>query len=186
MPLIDDFEDGNGQILVDEGRDGYWHIVSDNSENGQLSMDDPPLPESGGPNQSSRALHLAGSNFTEWGAGFSVELRAESLPYDASSYAGLKFWARGAPALRVIFVQQDLATGHACATCSMSSTECGSFYGQQITLTDTWTQYTIPWAELGQATAGITPFAPSQLMLLNFETPAAEQFELWLDDVSFY
>jgi hypothetical protein len=186
MPLIDDFEDGNGQILVDEGRDGYWHIVRDNSVDGQLSMTDPPVPENNGANDSSHALHLSGSDFSEWGAGFSVELRLESLPYDATVYGGLKFWARGAPSLRIILVQQDLATGHACATCSPSSADCGVFYGQQVTLTDIWTQYTIPWGQLTPATASGTPFAPGQLMLLKFEAPAAEQFEFWLDDVAFY
>ena len=46
---LDDFEDGNTQILVQDGRDGYWHIIRDNS-GGQLSMQEPPVPESGGAN----------------------------------------------------------------------------------------------------------------------------------------
>jgi hypothetical protein len=186
MPLIDDFEDGNPKILVDEGRDGSWNIVRDNSEDGQLSLSDPPVPESGGVNESNHAMHLVGQNFTEWGAGLSVELRARSLPYDASVYGGLKFWARGAPSLRVILIQQSLATGHACATCPMNGADCGSFYGQMVTLTDTWTEFSIPWGELMPATSGTTPFAPDELMLLKFEAPAAEEFEFWLDDVSFY
>lgn len=186
-PMIDDFEDGNAQILVDEGRDGSWHIVRDNSANGQLSLDEPPLPDNDGANQSSRALHLSGQNFTEWGAGFSVDLRERSLPYDASAYVGLKFWARGDQPLRLVVVQQDLATGGACNTCSSaSSDDCGLFYGTTVSLGDAWTQYTVPWGALAQATAGSTAFAPDQLTLLEFEAPAAEQFELWLDDVSFY
>jgi hypothetical protein len=185
LPIIDDFEDGDSQIIVGEGRDGHWQIIRDNSIDGQLSSDE-PIPESGGPDQSSHAMHLAGSNFSEWGAGYSVELRAGSLPYIASVYAGLRFWARGEPSLRVILLQQNLATGHACATCPENGSDCGNFYGKQITLTDTWTQYTIPWSDLTQATAGTTAFAPNQLMLLKFEAPAAESFEFWLDDVSFY
>jgi hypothetical protein len=109
------------------------------------------------------------------------------LPYDASAYVGLKFWARGAQPLRLIVIQQDLATGGACTTCSSAdSDDCGLFYGAQVSLTDTWTQYTVPWGALSQSAAGSTAFAPDQLMLLKFEAPPAEQFEFWLDDVSFY
>ncbi|MES1157557.1 MAG: hypothetical protein ABUL67_00530, partial [Haliangium ochraceum] len=78
-PLIDDFEDGNTQALVQDGRDGYWHIVRDNS-GGQLSMQEPPVPESGGANDSSKAMHLEGSGFTEWGAGLSLDLRQGAPP----------------------------------------------------------------------------------------------------------
>jgi hypothetical protein len=185
-PLIDDFEDGNTQILVSDSRNGYWHIVRDNSPSGQLSLDEPPVPESGGANDSERAMHLAGSGYTEWGAGFSVDLRSESLPYDASAHTGLKFWARGTTSLRLVFVQQNLATGHSCATCPTSSSDCGLFYGSQVTLTDDWTEFTVPWTALTQAAAGATRFAPDQLMLIKLEAPAAERFEFWLDDVSFF
>ena len=185
-PLIDDFEDGNTQVLVSDGRHGYWHIVRDNSPSGELSLDEPPVPESGGARDSERSMHLSGSGHTEWGAGFSVDLRSQSLPYDASAHAGLKFWARGTPSLRVILVQQNLATGHSCATCPAGSSECGAFYGTQLTLTDDWTELTVPWSALTQATAGATRFAPDQLMLIKFEAPAAERFELWLDDVTFF
>ena len=186
-PLIDDFEDGNSQILTDEGRNGSWHLVRDNSVSGQLSLDEPPVPYNEGANQSSHAMHLSGSNFTEWGAGLSVDLRQQSLPYDASAYVGLKFWARGAQPLRLILIQQDLATGGSCTTCSSAdSNDCGLFYGAQVSLTENWTQYTVPWGALSQSAAGSTAFAPDQLMLLKFEVQAAEQFEFWLDDVSFY
>jgi hypothetical protein len=185
-PLIDDFEDGDAHVLPQEGRDGDWHLVRDNSANGRLSLSEPPVPDNNGAHQSNHAMHLTGSNFAEWGAGFSVDLRDSSLPYDASAYAGMKFWARGEPSLRLILVQQSLATGHVCATCPAASNDCSLFYNTQISLTDTWTEYTIPWGQLSQASVGATPFAPDQLMQLMFEAPASDQFELWLDDVSFY
>ena len=184
-PLIDDFEDGNSQSRVSDGRDGDWHIVRDNSEAGQLSMSDPPVPESGGVGESTKAMHLSGSNFTEWGAGLALELRREQLPYDASNQLGLQFWARGAGPLHLIFVQQNLATGHACATCGQGQSDCGQFYGTQVNLSDQWTKYTVPWSLLTQATVGTTAFSPDQLMLIKFEAPPAESFEFWLDDVSF-
>jgi hypothetical protein len=148
-------------------------------------MGEPPVPESGGAGGSDKAMHLAGSNFTEWGAGLSLELRRQQLPYDASNQLGLEFWARGAGPLRLIFVQQNLATGHACATCAQAQPDCGLFYGTQVNLSDQWTKYTVPWTSLTQAAAGTTAFSPEQLMLIKFEAPPGEDFEFWLDDVSF-
>jgi hypothetical protein len=185
-PLIDDFEDGNSQCLPNDGRDGSWHVLRDNSPDGQLSLTEPPVPESGGHEPSARAMHVSGSHFTEWGAGVGLELRQQSLPYDASSRAGLKFWARGTGAMRVIFVQRNLASGTACSSCSASTPDCGQFYSTTVTLGDAWTELTVPWSDLTQDPVGITPFAPDQLTLINFESPAAESFEFWLDDVSFY
>jgi len=184
--LIDDFEDGDTQIRVSDARDGYWHVVRDGSAGAQLTMGEPPVPESSGANGSSQAMHLGGEGFLDWGAGFSLELRQEERPYDASAYQGIRFWARGAPSLRVVFLQQNLANGGACGTCPPGSSECGVFYGTQVALQDDWTEYSIPWRELGQFAAGGTAFGPDQLLLIKFEAPATARFEFWLDDVSFY
>jgi hypothetical protein len=85
-----------------------------------------------------------------------------------------------------VFVQQNLATGYACAECSAGSSECGIFYGTNVTLSADWTEHTIPWSMLSQFAAGGTPFGPDQLLMIKFEAPAADRFEFWLDDVSFY
>jgi hypothetical protein len=182
-PLIDDFEDGNSQALVQDGRDGYWHVIRDDS-GGQLSLQEPPVPESGGANDSSRAMHLVGSDFSEWGAGLSLDLRQGAPPYDASLQRGLSFWGRGSTPLRVIFVQQNLSTGYACSTCS--SEDCNQYYYADVPLTDTWAEHRLAWSNLVQSPVGVTPFDPNQLLLIKFEAPAAERFEFWLDDVGFY
>jgi hypothetical protein len=181
-PMIDDFEDGNTQILVQDGRDGYWHVIRDNS-GGQLSMQEPPVPESGGANDSSKAMRLQGRDFTEWGAGFSVDLRQGAPPYDASLQRGLSFWSRGDTTLRVIFVQQNLSTGYACSNCSAE--DCSQYYFADIPLTDTWTAYSLPWNGLAQSPVGVTPFDPNGLLTIKFES-TTPNFEFWLDDVSFY
>ncbi|HTV17257.1 MAG TPA: hypothetical protein VMG12_01260, partial [Polyangiaceae bacterium] len=137
--LIDDFEDNNSQISVRDGRNGFWHIVRDGSADAQISPDEPPLPESNGLNSSRGAMHVTGSGFTDWGAGLSMELRSTVLPFDASAYQGIRFWARGEPSLRLVLLQQNLATGDRCTTCPQSSSECGIFYGTQIALTSDWT-----------------------------------------------
>jgi hypothetical protein len=184
--LIDDFEDGNSQVLVRDGRNGVWHVFQDGSEGADISMTDPPVPDSGGANGSRRAMHLSGSGFQDWGAGVGLELRSGVLPYDASAHQGIRFWARGTPSLRLVFVQQDLATGDTCAACSGGSSECANFYGASAVLSDDWTEFTVPWSALSQSFAGSTAFGADQLLMIKFEAPPADRFEFWLDDVSFY
>jgi len=184
--LIDDFEDGNNQILVRDGRDGVWHVFDDGSAGADLSLQNPPVPDNNGVNDSRHAMHLSGSGFRDWGAGMGLELRGGVLPYDASPHSGIRFWARGAPSLRLVFVQQDLATGYECATCSAGSSECGIFYGAEVTLTPDWSEFSIPWSALTQYAQGSTRFAADRLLMIQFEAPPTDRFEFWLDDVSFY
>jgi hypothetical protein len=184
--LIDDFEDGNGQVLPNDDRDGYWHIIRDDSLLGNLSMDEPPVPASGGANASSSAMHLSGSGFTSWGAGLSVDLRQEGNPYDASLDSGIEFWAVGNTPLRLVFIQQDLARGHQCATCPESSSECNLFYGTTVALGSEWTRAQVPWSSLVPSSANGTPFDPSRLMTIKFEAPPAATFEFGLDDLKLY
>jgi hypothetical protein len=184
--LIDDFEDGNTQVLPYDQRDGYWHIIRDDSADADLSMDEPPVPDSGGVNGSRNQMHLSGSGFISWGAGFSLDLRQEANPYDASLDQGIEFWARGTTPLRLVFIQQNLLLGHACGRCVEASGECGVFYGAEVNLGEEWSKFTIPWSSLRQSSAGSTPFAPGQLMTIKFEAPAQARFEFALDDVKFY
>jgi hypothetical protein len=184
--VIDDFEDGNTQVLPNDRRDGYWHVIRDDSPTGQLNLAEPPLPESGGANGSSRAMHLSGLGFTRWGAGLSVDLRREGNPYDASLEQGIEFWARGNTPLRLVFIQRNLLDGHPCAGCPESSSECGAFYVADVALSGDWARVSVPWSSLRQSTSGSTPFAPSELMTIKIEAPAAAAFEFWLDDVGFY
>jgi len=184
VPLIDDFEDGNSSVLPNDGRSGSWHAGSDQS--GFLSTTDPPVPEVGGVDGAGSALHLSGGGFSGWGANLTVELRNGAFPYDASAYQGIKFWARGSGTrLKVIFMQQNLAPGHPCSTCDTASGECGLLYSTELAINDAWNKYTVDWTSLTPPTVIDTPFAPDQLMTIQFEVPAAAAVDLWLDDVSF-
>ena len=183
-PLIDDFEDGNSSLLPNDGRSGTWHAGSD--QTGFLTTSDPPLPELAGVERAGSALHLSGGGFSSWGANLSLELRSGAFPYDASAYRGISFWARGSGTrLKVIFMQQNLAPGHPCSTCDTATGECGLLYSAEIAINDAWNQYTVDWTSLTPPTVINTPFAPDQLMTIQFEVPAAAAVDLWLDDVSF-
>jgi len=85
----------------------------------------------------------------------------------------------------VIFMQQNLAPGHPCSTCDTTSGECGQLYSTEIFLSSIWNQIIIDWASLQPPTVIDTPFAPDQLMTIQFEMPAPDPFDLWIDDLSF-
>lgn len=181
--LIDDFEDGDNFLLSNDGRVGAWHIGQDGT--GTLEQSEPPLPIAGGANDSNFALRLSGSGFSNWGANVFFELRAGSSPYDASVHQGLKFWARGSGQLRVILTQQSLAPAHACSTCLPESGECGQFYSAVVFLSSTWSEIILDWSSFAPPTTISTPLRPAQLMKIEFEAPAPEPVDFWLDDVAF-
>ncbi len=182
-PLIDDFEDSNAIVLPNDGRDGGWYVITDGT--GVLDTLN-PLITLGGAGDSGHSLFVSGSGFTEWGAGASLDLRQNSLRYDASAHQGLRFWARGIGALRVIFPQANLTNSHPCATCPAASLDCGIYYKADIPLTDAWTEHSIAWTVLGRDYQGGTPFNPAELLNVKFEAPGPNPFEIQLDDVSFY
>jgi hypothetical protein len=181
--LIDDFEDGDNFLLPNDGRVGAWHIGQDGT--GTLEQSEPPVPVAGGANDSNFALRMSGSGFTNWGANAYFELRAGSSPYDASVHRGIRFWARGSGQLRVILTQQNLAPSHSCSTCAEESGECGQFYSALVPLSADWAEHTLNWAAFEPPTAIRTPLAPEQLMKIEFEAPAPDPVDFWLDDVAF-
>jgi hypothetical protein len=181
--LIDDFEDGNEYLLPNDGRVGSWHIGQDGT--GTLEQSEPPRPTAGGANDSNFALRLSGSGFTNWGANTYFELRAGADPYDASVHRGLKFWARGSGQLRVILTQQSLAPSHPCSTCIAGSSECGLFYSTLVPLNGDWTEHILDWSTFTAPAVILTPLAPDELMKIEFEAPAPDPVDFWLDDVAF-
>jgi len=183
VPLIDDFEDGDAQLLPNDGRNGSWSISQDGT--GTLTTPVPPLPADGGANGTARAMHLAGSGFSQRGASLSLELRGGAAPYDASVHRGIRFWARGTGRLRVLFMQQNLSPGHPCSTCNTAGGECGQLYSTDVFLNEGWSQVVVDWPILVPPMTLNTPFAPDQLMTIQFEAPAPDPFDVWIDDLSF-
>lgn len=183
-PLIDDFEDGDALVLRNDGRDGAWHVSHDGT--GQLNLAEPPIPELGGANGSTRAMHLSGSGFTGWGAGLTVDLREGGRPYDASLHQGISFWVRGSNRLRFALIQANLSPAQACGGGCTLATECGLFYTTELTITDVWTQVFVPWTQLTRDFQGGVSVGPEQLLSVRFEGPASDVVDLWLDDVAFY
>jgi hypothetical protein len=104
--LIDDFEDGDGQIAKLGGRDGAWFTFNDGSGVETPPANGPVLPEVLD-TSANYVLHVTGNSFapsgsvladgtTAFGAGVGASLLFDPstghlLPYNASAYAGVGF-----------------------------------------------------------------------------------------------
>ena len=184
-PLIDDFEDNDARIAPLENRAGFWSASNDNTGTqrpalrGPLSMTRIP----GGRGASRFALHTSGGKFTKWGALLAAELSARRC-YDASAYAGLRFWARGRGSFNVVAKMTQISPAEYGGSCTH---DCYDGHRALVSVTSNWQERRITWAELKQKGFGqVVPFDPRSLLSLEF-TVAPEQtpFDFWVDDVRF-
>lgn len=185
--LLDDFEDGNSQVLVALGRDGYWWTHHD--PNGSTLEPEKFTPEEGGAGGSQKALHVHGSTSSAQGAyGSSVGVNfSNNGLYDASRYAGITFKAKVGPnsthAVRVKV--GDVNTHGQLGKCK----DCWNHFGKDLQLTTEWKDYTILFADMTQVVGWGDPrppsITPSQLASLDFSIGPGANFDLWVDDIQF-
>jgi hypothetical protein len=123
--LISDFEIDNSIAAVD-GRQGGWYTYGDTQgmfvTGGANGYN---IDEAGNPNCTPNgALHIQGRGFSMWGAATGVDWRprpsdgdggyADKMPYDASAYRGVAFWARSSAVLDGVQISfPDLYTDNA-------------------------------------------------------------------------
>jgi hypothetical protein len=185
-PLLEDWEENDSLVAPLDGRGGNWATYDDGTGK-QTPPDKSPLFPTriaGGRGSSSRALHLIGGKFTNWGVTFGAEL-ANAACYDASAYAGVSFFAKGPGVVKVglqMLDVQDEKYGGLCKT------DCYNTHRKVVELSKSWKEYTVRWEELHQLYQAGPPldFDPSRVRFLEFgigieHTP----FDLWIDDVSF-
>jgi hypothetical protein len=168
-PLIDDFEAGKGQILGNDGRGGWWFSYDDGTD-GQLLREQVGLSADEG---TGRALHVACSGFTSWGAGFGVNLHAASTAvrgcvYDASAYAGVRVRARRRGRLRMSLGDQAHTPTASGGTCTRPGTSCYDIPGMALELEDRWKTFEFPFCAFmsegwGGSVGGIDPASRSDI-----------------------
>ncbi len=204
--MIDDMEAPDPSILMEGGRNGGWWAGGDMASpgasivpNGDASAEMIP---GGGRCGSHYAMHVTGHGFTSW-ALLTASLRYGTtdggasglLPYDASSRAGITFWARigDTSANQVRFAVSDKATrpeGGICdVTAATGATACYDTFGVDLTQLGThWTQYRIPFAGLGQRHFGLEEPAldTGAIYTIDFNFYVDEIFDFWVDDIAFY
>ncbi len=169
---------------------GAWSVFSDASAG---SMQDPASSAmltaaalEAPRDASTMALHTSGSGFTSWGAGLGVSFLGGGVVVDASTYQGVKFWAKGTGSIRVALTTPGTSTGF--CICDDAAGGCGDHFGTNVTLTDAWKEYSFTWDKLAQeGWAFRTTLDNKALIGMNFvaggEKPIA--YDLWLDDVAF-
>jgi hypothetical protein len=180
QPLIDDFEDGDDEVLAFENRAGLWRWARDTDSPGSAPAL-LPVPRVNGHAGNRMALHVKGGHLLDWGA--VVEFNFKPSCYDASAYRGLTFQAKGPG--RVFVAPREVGTiplteGGTCTS------DCYNPHVKKIELEKQWKSYRIEWAEFEQRGYGRPPFDPKHLHSIAFLIrPEDTPYDLWFDDVSF-
>jgi hypothetical protein len=190
--LIDDFEDGNNQLALSGGRDGYWYSAHD--PKGSTLAPDPFAPSDGGADGSAMALHASGHTVTgsetdAWGAQFGIHfLSGQGALYDASKYVGIAFKARvDEKSTRTVrFKIGDVNTHPDAGQCKT----CWNHFGKDMTFTPKWKEYVVLFSEAKQEEGWGDPrppsLTPTKLLSMDWTVKGGGQnFDLWIDDVTF-
>ncbi len=185
---IDDLEDGSAQILVQDGRAGYWTVFAD-SEGTSIAPDGEFEASDGGAAGSKRAAHIAGKTAdgkNVW-AGMGFSFANPKLPYDASKYAGIAFYARrsktSTPVVKVRI--PDTNTDPSGGVCK----DCWNDFGAQLLLTEEWKRYVLPFDEISQE-PGWGEQQPElltdKLLELKWQVGTRNvDYDIWVDQVEF-
>ena len=182
--IIDDFETDPGRVARSEGRGGYWFSYDDGT-GGKLVREEI--------SDSTRVLHVKSSGFTHWGAGFGASfLPTTSLDhacaYDASAYSGIRFRARGRGRMRLVFSGLSNTPPSRGGRCTRPGDTCYDRPGVWVDLTEQWqTVEQLFCAFIPEGWGGDhSGLDASDLVTVQFQMQARQNFELWLDDLAFF
>jgi endoglucanase len=191
--LIADGENNSNQIADIKNRGGYWYTFSDDlgtsvvpetGKNGGTFQMSP-----GGANGTKFAAHMSGTvgGSGNVHAGMGLNFVDPKGQYNASKYKGVSFWAKKGPGTGAVRLKvPDVATEPDGKVCK----ECFNDFGMDLTLTDQWTQYTIPFTSMKQLKGWGSPHTdgvdPATLYGLQWQVnePGA-QFDIWIDEIEF-
>ncbi|OQX67395.1 MAG: hypothetical protein B6A08_15590 [Sorangiineae bacterium NIC37A_2] len=152
--LIDDGEDNNNATAVVAGRGGYWYTFVDDAgstvwptagaHGGTFEM------SPGGAEGSQFAARFKGKigNGSVLFSGMGMNFLDPKGPYDASKYGGISFWAKKGPGStgKIRIKIPDNNTDPDGGVC----TECFNDFGMDLTLTEEWQRFIIPWYAMRQ------------------------------------
>lgn len=192
--LIDDGEDNNNQVMVQDGRSGYWYTYVDH----EGSTIEPASGESGGifsfaqggVNGSAYAARMSGSvgKASIVYAGMGLNLTDPKGPFDGSKFGGVSFWAKRAPGTtpKVRFKMPDGATDPDGQVCSA----CFNDFGMELKLTEEWTKYVLLFSKMKQERGWGSPhpsgIATDKLFGIQFQVnDKGQKYDIWVDDIGF-
>jgi endoglucanase len=190
--VIDDTEDNNNQVLIQKGRNGYWYTFVDKAG----STITPPsqstfIMSAGGANGSQHAAHMMGKMAGAGAplfAGMGFSFTDPKAPYDATAFTGVSFFAKIGPGSTadIRLKVPDTNTDPAGKVC----TECFNDFGVDLTLTDQWKRYTVPFATMKQMEGWGAPHPASvdksKIFGLQWQvTQTGATYDVWVDNVQF-
>ena len=193
--FIDDCDDNQNQTLVVGGRGGYWYTFSD--------MDGTEIWPTAGAKGGTFEMSPGGAENTPYAARFKGTVSTAEGPtqggtgmnfvdpkggYDASQYGGISFWAKAGPGSVSSFRLKvpDAFTDPDGGNCS----ECFNDFGMEITLTQEWQHYIVPFGALKQLPGWGKPkkmgVDKSQLYGIQFQVnEKGKAFDIWIDQLRF-
>lgn len=137
---------------------------------------------------SSYAMHfVVAAGCPGWGSqgGFGLKegpTEGSHLPYDASDYTGVAFWAKADSTEKRI--RLDISDVNTHPDGGVCTTNCYQNYQRIVTLSDSWQFYRVPFANI---TRSSNPPDTTQLYQIIFSFPyAGVPSDVWIDDVYFY
>jgi hypothetical protein len=179
--VIDDFEDGDLKVTMVAGRSGSWYPfpVSSPGAAGEAAT---RCAAHG--NRSGHFVVTTADNPTNWNTTM-VDPFTAVIPYDASVWNGFSFWmaAGDAPseatAMTIGINTPEVVAGGSC-------TMCGDYHSTTISLTRSWTRWSIRFDDLKQRGFGV-PAVPklSKDQIVNFIFWPPNPFDFWIDDFRF-
>jgi hypothetical protein len=180
QPLIDDFEDGDDEVSLLEGRSGLWRWVRDTDAAGTAPAL-LPIPRPNAKTGNRLAIHVKGSQLLDWGA--VVEFNFVPSCYDASAYRGISFQAKGPGR---IFVGPREVSVIPIANGGTCREDCHNGHVKKINIDAQWHTYEVLWSEVAQRGYNRPRLDPSRLNSLAFLVhPEDTPYELWIDEVKF-
>ena len=212
---IDDMEDGNNRGYVYAAGDcgstasnvhnGYWYTYHD-SLGGTVwpASAEVNFMSAPGANGSNYAMRLTGTNSSGTGdiyGGAGLNLMEPKAFMDLTiggMYSGIKFDGKvGATATVYRFKLPDVDTdpdGGICGDTGSGGGKCYDDFGQAVTLTSTWTNYSYSFSSMTEVGFGYPasvdtsiPFKPTQTSAVQFQTEeVGVDFDLWIDNITLY
>ncbi|MCH2109585.1 MAG: hypothetical protein MK135_09660 [Polyangiaceae bacterium] len=193
--MIADCDDNNNQTNVAGGRGGYWYTFADTAgtevwpTSGALGGTFEMSP--GGAENTPYGARFKGTVGVGSGpmqAGMGLNFLDPKGAYDASAYGGIAFWAKKGPGsvgkMRVKI--PDETTDPDAGICS----ECYNDYGMDITVTENWQRFILPFSKLKQLEGWGKPrgFSVSRDAIFGIQFQVDQQgqaFDIWVDQIQF-
>jgi endoglucanase len=189
---IDDCEDGTNQVKVHKGRNGYWYTFIDKAG----STISPPanhtfIMSKGGVNGSMYAAQILGKMSATGDplySGMGFNFTDPKGQYDASAYTGVSFYAKtSSSSVKAVRLKvPDASTDPDGKVC----TECFNDFGADLSLSDQWKQYVVPFSDMAQMEGWGAPHPKavdrSKIYSMQWQvnSPGAE-YDIWVDAIAF-